>query len=69
MTWGKGHDNTNKLAPAYPKSVEAASKVGREETLAAIREGLADVGADRTKPARRALNVLAKKYGIPMSEK
>jgi prevent-host-death family protein len=51
-------------AAAYQKLVETAAKADREETLAAIREGLADVEAGRTKPARAALRALAKKYGI-----
>ena len=56
-------------AAAYQKLVEAAAKAEREETIAAIREGLADVDARRTKPARAALNALAKKYGIPTTGK
>ena len=51
-------------AAAYQKLVEAAAKADREETVAAIRAGLADVAARRTKPARAALKALAKKYGI-----
>ena len=43
---------------------EAAARVEREETIAAIREGLADVKAGRTKPARAALKALGKKYGM-----
>ncbi|HEY5311280.1 MAG TPA: type II toxin-antitoxin system Phd/YefM family antitoxin [Pirellulales bacterium] len=50
---------------AYQKLVEAATKADREETIAAIRAGLSDVAAKRTKPARTALKALAKKYGIP----
>lgn len=30
----------------------------------AIKNGLKDIRAGRTKPARNALNLLAKKYGI-----
>jgi prevent-host-death family protein len=52
-------------AAAYQKLVDAAIKADRDETIAAIREGLADVDAGRTKPARAALRALAKKYGIP----
>src|SRR5437868_2446906 len=52
-------------ADAYQKLLEAAAKSDRDETIAAIREGLADVTAQRTKPARAALKALAKKYGIP----
>src|SRR5271155_2468293 len=51
-------------AAAYQKLVEAAARADREETVAAIRAGLADVDAGRTKPARAALKALAKKYGI-----
>jgi prevent-host-death family protein len=55
-------------ARAYQRLLEAAAKADRRETIAAIREGLADVTAKRTKPARAALNALAKKYGLPMDE-
>lgn len=55
-------------AAAYQKLLEAAAKLEREETVAAIREGLADVKAGRTKPARPALKALAKKYGIAPPE-
>jgi len=51
-------------AAAYQKLLEAAASVDRAETVTAIREGLADAAAGRTKPARAALNRLAKKYGI-----
>jgi prevent-host-death family protein len=51
-------------AVAYQRLVEAAARADREETVAAIRAGLADVEAKRTKPARAALRALAKKYGI-----
>jgi prevent-host-death family protein len=56
-------------AAAYQKLLEAAAKVERAETVAAIREGLADVKAGRTKPARAALKALAKKYGITTPDK
>ncbi len=52
-------------AAAYQRLVESAAKAERDETVAAIRKGLADVKAGRTKPARAALHELAKKYGIP----
>jgi len=52
-------------AAAYQRLVELAAKADREETIAAIRAGLADAEAGRTKPARKALQALAKKYGIP----
>jgi len=51
-------------AAAYQRLVERAEQAEREETIAAIREGLADVEAGRTKPARAALRALAKKYGL-----
>ena len=54
-------------AAAYQRLVELAAKADREETVAAIREGLADVEAGQVKPARKALKALAKKYGIPDS--
>jgi prevent-host-death family protein len=54
-------------AEAYQKLVEAAARADRDETVKAIREGLADVSAKRTKPARAALKALAKKYGISTS--
>ena len=46
--------------------VERAAQVEREETVAVIREVLADLEAGRTKPARQALKALAKKCGIPV---
>jgi prevent-host-death family protein len=55
-------------AEAYQRLVDAAAKADREETVAAIRAGLADVAAGRTKPARAALKALAKKYGIQQSD-
>ena len=51
-------------AAAYQKLVEAAAKADRDETINAIREGLADLEAGRTKPAKAAIKTLAKKYGI-----
>lgn len=55
-------------AAAYQRLVELAAKADREETVAAIREGLADADAGRVKPARKALNALARKYGIPTTD-
>ena len=52
-------------AAAYQRLVEQAAKADREETVAAIREGLEDAEAGRIKPARKALKALARKYGIP----
>jgi prevent-host-death family protein len=54
-------------AAAYQRVADAAAKAEREETIAAIREGLADVAAGRTKPARTVLKALAKKYGIAIT--
>jgi prevent-host-death family protein len=51
-------------AGAYQKLAEAAAKAERDEMIAAIRDGLADVKAGRSKPARAALKALARKYGI-----
>lgn len=52
-------------AAAYQRLVDLAAKADRQETVEAIREGLADANAGRVKPARKALKALAKKYGIP----
>ncbi|MEX1231428.1 MAG: type II toxin-antitoxin system Phd/YefM family antitoxin [Planctomycetaceae bacterium] len=51
-------------AAAYQRLVELAAKAEREELIVAIREGLDDVKAGRAKPAREALDALAKKFGI-----
>ena len=51
-------------AAAYQKLLEAAARSDREDMVAAIREGLDDANAGRTKPAKAALKALAKKYGI-----
>jgi prevent-host-death family protein len=55
-------------AAAYRRLVERAAQAEREETVAAIREALADVDAGRTKPARQALKALARKHGIPVDK-
>ena len=52
-------------AAAYRRLVAQAARADRDETVAAIREGLADVEAGRVKPARKSLDVLAQKYGLP----
>lgn len=52
-------------AAAYQRLVEQAAKADRDETVAAIQEGLVDAEAGRVKPARKALKALARKYGIP----
>lgn len=56
-------------AAAYQRLLELAAKADREETVAAIREGLADASAGRTRPARTALKALAKKYGVAVPGK
>ncbi len=43
---------------------ENAPDVEQEETLAAIRRGLADVDAGRTRPAREAIAQLRRKHNI-----
>lgn len=55
-------------AAAFQRLAEQAAKADRDEAVAAIREGLADVEAGRVKPARKALKALARKYGIPTSD-
>jgi prevent-host-death family protein len=55
-------------AAAYQRLVDLAAKADREETVAAIREGLADAEAGRVKPARKALKALARKYRISTSD-
>jgi prevent-host-death family protein len=51
-------------AVAYQRLLERAAKADLAETVEAICEGLADSAAGRVKPARKALQALAKKYGI-----
>jgi predicted transcriptional regulator len=45
--------------------VENQTDEEREETLQAIREGLADVGAGRTRPAEAVIRDLCRKDNIP----
>ena len=69
---GKVWDPARQPLPLYSgieRLVEMAAKADREETVAAIRAGLADVEAGRTKPARQALRALAKKHGIVVAER
>ena len=42
--------------------------VERLETLAAIREGLEDIAAGRTRPAREVMMELARKHNLPPPE-
>ncbi len=51
-------------AAAYQRLQELAEKAVRQETIEAIKEGLADLEAGRTKPARAAILALARKYGM-----
>jgi predicted transcriptional regulator len=44
---------------------ENSSEEEREETLTAIREGLDDLDAGRTRPAYEVLAALRQKYNIP----
>lgn len=55
-------------AAAYQRLLDLAAKADRDEAVAAIRAGLADAEAGRVKPARKALKVLAKKYGIQTAD-
>lgn len=55
-------------AAAYQRLVDYLTRIERQETVAAIRKGLADVEAGRIKPARTALRGLAKKYGLSFSD-
>lgn len=50
-------------AAAYQRLLAAAAKVEREELVKAVKAGLADVAAGRTKPAKQAVKALAKKRG------
>ncbi|QEH34844.1 hypothetical protein OJF2_33890 [Aquisphaera giovannonii] len=44
---------------------ENQDEAAREETLEAIRDGLADIQAGRVKPAREAIAELRRKHGLP----
>ena len=49
---------------AYQRLVDVATRAERNETMAAIRAGLADAETGRVKPAKVALKALAYKYGL-----
>jgi hypothetical protein len=49
-------------AASYQRFLES---VDQREALAAIKEGLQDVAAGRTRPMREALEELARKYNLP----
>jgi prevent-host-death family protein len=51
-------------AAAYQRLLERAARADMAETVTAIQQGLADAAAGRVKPARQALETLARKYGI-----
>jgi prevent-host-death family protein len=51
-------------AEAYQRLVEIAARLEREQTIAAVKEGLADVAAGRTKPAREVFRDLAKRFHL-----
>ncbi|HVW01865.1 MAG TPA: hypothetical protein VHB77_16045 [Planctomycetaceae bacterium] len=61
---GNLEDNADPLndAKRQPADNLRQANADRDETLAAIRAGLADAEAGRVKPAREALEALAKKY-------
>jgi len=56
-----------KRLPEDEANTSSENKTDRDEMIAAVRAGLDDVAAKRTKPARAALKALAKKFGIPMT--
>jgi predicted transcriptional regulator len=45
--------------------MENQTEEQRQETIEAIREGLADVDAGRTRPAEDVIRDLCRKYNIP----
>ena len=51
-------------AAAYQRLMEMAHATDRLAAIASLHEGLADVASDRTKPARPALEALARKHGM-----
>lgn len=62
-------DNSRRSDECHRRRVEARThERDRDEAIAAIREGLADAEAGRVKPARKALNALARKYGVSTLE-
>lgn len=54
------------MSDGEPDTPYPATEDHRDKTIAAIREGLADADTGRVKPAREALDALAKQYGIPV---
>jgi prevent-host-death family protein len=51
-------------AEAYQRMRQLAARAEREASIAAIKEGLADIEAGRTVPAREALREIAKELGL-----
>ena len=58
--------NTDSRADSLPIPLPINEEDDRQATIAAIREGLADVRAGRPRPARIALRELAERYGITL---
>ena len=52
-------------AEAYQRMRQLAARAEREASIAAIKEGIADVDAGRTVPAMQALKEIARKHGLP----
>lgn len=53
----------------YMQAVEEfRSTCEREDTIAAVREGMEDIKAGRTRPAREALHALASVHGISLGK-
>ncbi len=55
-------------ASPHQRALDPVADDDRPATIVAICEGLADAEAGRVKPAREALDALAKRYGIPVSQ-
>ena len=51
-------------AQAYQKLLESTARRAQDEAVAAVREGLDDVQAGRTRPARAAIQKVLKKRGF-----
>jgi prevent-host-death family protein len=51
-------------AEAYQRMRQLAVRAEREASIAAIKEGIADVEAGRTRPAKQALKEIARKHGL-----
>lgn len=51
-------------AEAYQQMRQLAARAEREATIAAIKEGIADVEAGRTVPLKTAFKQIAKKHGL-----